>query len=236
MPRPTLPIVQPFEIPSLGFRIWDLRSMGGAAQGDVLNAFKRAILTDWEDKMPAERNRSGFCADDPERRRRRIQRWEAASASNPDLTWDEFEQGGQTVETDADVDPRRPQLMLGVMRDGAVVGAISLINIRQVLVTPQQIQVRAYAVVGIRIPQPLNQHRIWGQVYRYILLNELPLGDGRTLDVFEWTFPTGLDVCRFEPRSWNGLSDLFDELRGADITMRNDGQAVASIRRISGAP
>ncbi len=232
MPRPELPIVQSFEIRPLGLHLYDVRSMSSADQADAMIGFRAALLDDWENKMPAERKRAGLCADDLDRRRRRLQRWKAATTADPNLTWDAFEQSGATVETDADRDPRHPQLLLGVRRGDLVVGAVSLININRVNITAKHIRARACCVIGIRVPPLMNQQRIWGQVYRYMLFNQLPLADQRSLEFFEWTFPTGLDVYRFEPRPWNGLSDMFDELTGPDTIRTDIDWAVSSIRRI----
>jgi len=240
VPRPNFPRVAPFEVGPLEFR--DLRTVSGIASARASAAFYRALVTDWEDGMPPERERTGLCDADQERASRALDRYEGLNARRAErgaraLTWDEFEQRGGTVEHDGDPDPRLPLVRLAVRRSGRWVGIVSILNIRRESdpgVNP--IQVSAYGVVGVLPARGENRFRLWGRIYRRLLLTDLSLANGRVLDLVEWRFPTESRRHRFRPRSWNGLGEVFAELRGdgSDVEETRtieDPEAPARIRR-----
>lgn len=130
-----------------------------------------------------------LCGFDEAKRTRTLDRYLELLKTTPDLSWNDFINGGGEIELPGDWDKRLPSMLVTVLRDGKGHGSFSVTNIQIELDDPRRLEVSA---VGSCITDPGNSGlmvRQWAAVIAYFLDNDIKLKDGRDLDILEWRFP-----------------------------------------------
>lgn len=222
MPKDTpLPIVEPFLIPSLGWKLTDFRATDPHDWATAARAWTQSVVR-FTESQGIESN-SILCQNDVRLRGERMDaRFQEALALDPSLTVEEFS------KTYSDPKPRFkrlldiPHLMLAIEKRSEFIGAINVTQIRAEFETSRKITTTAMIWVGHDIPARQDDDpSTWTEAIFYMIDNDIRLADGRVLDIVGYDFVSDV-MLKDRLASRPGLLTFLDQLG-----MRMDRQGEA---------
>lgn len=235
-PVADFPIVNRFVIPNaLGWEYIDRREM----PGDEANEATQLWLEYAEgrlDELPGGLTICGDALDD--RHERKLMAWDEASRNDKSLTFEDWIAAGRDREYETDVYRPLPQVFLGIKDGrGKIIGGMPWSNIQIESETREKIVVSVFFVptnqpTGRNAPPraEFNATRV-----KWMLTHELPLGDGRVLDIVQWdyTLPKALEAAfRLHPTIIEDAFKLGDEFeRRGGQEAGEDGRKIRFRRR-----
>ncbi len=184
-----LPVVEDFDVPSLGVILRDGRRVSRDDQFTAQEIYKRTL----EALIAEYGSRSlEFC--DTGQPEHENDLWAEEMARNPAAVWQEwFDQAGDTVIRDrSEQNPRLSILQLVVLeRLGAqeILGYFTLYNIKVETEDAAGFTINAMVVPGMNPLGPQTLETMWTQIMRRMMQFDMTTEDGRIIDLIEWQFP-----------------------------------------------
>ena len=229
MPNPK---IEPIEIGNL--RIVDSRDVTNVShQGWAAARSRKAKLSliDFagiKPEIPA--------CESPEQYERGLLRWEALLETQPDLTWEDFIQGGGMFENQNTLDRRLPFMLMTVFdldRSNRPSGSFTIINMTFETETPLKIEASGHAVLMADFGDSGLMLRQWGRVMRHFLDEDIPLQGGQVLDIVGWDFGTDFPWIENADRQSIIARTVLDECRrvGLDESLAGPTLGVERVRR-----
>ena len=211
MPRPQLPVAEPFEIEGVGMLI-DSRSVSEYDASIVSDIWRKHLVEAYEFQMDDRREKQDVCDYDTKKQDSLYVKFlEIQSERGSDYTWDDYEQEGLTVVDDFDFDPRLPCYKFCVYRESGLVGQIPITNMQEIQPESRVRKFSANAYIGVAPDSGSSRPQTGAAVYAYFLENEINLTDGSRLQIRQWKFPEESQHHRFAPKEWNDLGQMLEE-------------------------
>lgn len=232
---PDLPIVEPFRVPTLNLTFSDRREATEEEWVQAISILTTVTMREWS--FADGRDGRGWCADNDECNARFEAAFEAARASEPDLTLDDWRaRGGEAAADPWGVDPRL-QVIRFIARGPTdeIEGAFIWQNVEVLDETRGIVSIGFLPLMGVSPRPGLTVPGTWGEMGEVILTRDLPMRDGRSIRVEELGFPQAPDTD-FRAGAAGNVSDMWTRINARTEGDQLDGNAPVKIRSLRRRP
>jgi len=190
MPRDTIAIIEPFVVPQLQRRYVDFRDLPLGQKEIVFQLWcdhQRRRLAQLPGNLPPCHPLDGS---DDRRLERRIARFGRAAARRPGLTLEQFEDEGRDREFITDPLHIKAQAFLACrdMTTNEWIGGVPFSNITIERRVGNRIEASVFMATATPKHPDFSRARTNAIGTRFLLNNDLPLRNGKILDIVQWDF------------------------------------------------